>query len=113
VSPAERERRRAGLRSPRQELAEATEHGEVYLRRLRRAQLQLSLLGLVAFGAVFGILPVLLDLLPKLRHAMVIGVPVAVWIVIVPLSPLFLAIGWLYARRADALDSAFSELVEK
>jgi hypothetical protein len=40
-------------------------------------------------------------------------VPVAVWIVIVPLSPLFITIGWLYARRADALDSAFRELVEK
>jgi hypothetical protein len=113
VSPAERERRLAGLRSPRQELADATEHGEVYLRRLRRAQLQLSLLALVAFGAVFGILPVLLDLLPRLRHTTIVGVPVAVWIVIVPLSPLFLAIGWLYARRADALDSAFRELVEK
>jgi uncharacterized membrane-anchored protein len=113
VSPAERERRRAGLRSPRQELAEATEHGEVYLRQLRRAQLQLSLLALVAFGAVFGILPIVLDLLPKLRHTTVFDVPVAVWIVIVPLSPLFITIGWLYARRADALDSAFRELVEK
>jgi hypothetical protein len=113
VSPAERERRLAGLRSPRQELADATEHGDVYLRRLRRAQLQLSLLALVAFGGVFGILPVVLDLLPGLRHTNVIGVPVAIWIVILPLSPLFLAIGWLYARRADALDSAFSELVEK
>jgi len=113
VSPAERERRRAGLRSPRQELAEATEHGEVYLRRLRHAQLQLSLLALVAFGAVFGILPIVLDLLPALRHQSIIGVPVAVWIVIVPLSPLFITIGWLYARRADALDAAFRELVEK
>jgi Transmembrane protein 43 len=117
VSPGERERRggerRAGLRSPRQELAESTEHGEVYLRLLRRAQLQLSLLALVAFGAVFGVLPVALDLLPALRHSTVIGVPVAIWIVILPLSPLFIAIGWLYARRADALDAAFRELVDK
>ena len=70
-------------------------------------------LALVAFGAVFGILPVVLDLLPGLRHSTVIGVPVAVWVVIVPLSPLFIAIGWLYARRADALDAAFRDLVEK
>ena len=32
---------------------------------------------------------------------------------VVPLSPLFLAIGWIYARRADALDDAFRELVER
>jgi hypothetical protein len=118
VSPREgdherRDRRAFGPRSPRQELAEATEHGEVYLRRLRRAQLQLSLLALVAFGAVFGVLPIALDLLPELRQTSVLGVPVAIWIIIVPLSPLFLAIGWLYARRADALDAAFRELVEK
>jgi hypothetical protein len=117
VSPGDRERRsgdrRVGLGSLRQELADSTEHGEVYLRVLRRAQLQLSLLALVAFGAVFGVLPVALDLLPALRHETLIGVPVAIWIVIVPLSPLFLAIGWLYARRADSLDAAFRELVDK
>ncbi len=32
---------------------------------------------------------------------------------LVPLWPLFIAIGWLYARRADALDAAFRDLVEK
>ncbi len=34
---------------------------------LRRAQLQLSLLALVAFGAMFGVLPIVLYLLPTLR----------------------------------------------
>ncbi len=101
------------LRSPRQELADSTAHGEVYLRRLRRAQLQLSLLALVAFGAVFGVMPVALYLLPQLHGAHLLGVPVAVWILIVPMPPVFIAIGWLYARRADALDAAFRELVEK
>ena len=101
------------LRSPRQELADSTEHGEVYLRRLRRDQLQLSLLALVAFGAVFGILPLALYLLPGLDRITLIGVPVTIWLLIVPLSPLFIAIGWLYARRADALDAAFRDLVER
>jgi putative solute:sodium symporter small subunit len=113
VSPGERERRRAGPRSPRQELAESTEHGEVYLRRLRHAQLQLSLLALVAFGAVFGVLPIALYLLPQLHRITLLGVPLPIWILVVPLFPLFIAIGWLYARRADALDAAFRELVEK
>ncbi|HEY6474688.1 MAG TPA: hypothetical protein VIY26_17465, partial [Acidimicrobiales bacterium] len=35
-------------RSPRQELADSTAHGHVYLRRLRHAQLHLSLLALHA-----------------------------------------------------------------
>ena len=30
-----------------------------------------------------------------------------------PMLPVFVAIGWLYARRADALDDAFRELVER
>jgi uncharacterized membrane protein len=101
------------LRSPRVELAEATEHGEVYLRRLRRAQLQLALLALVAFGALFGVLPLALDVLPALRHTRVLEVPLAIWLMVVPMFPLFIAIGWLYARRADALDRAFADLVEK
>lgn len=113
MSPSQRRQPRAGVRSPRQELADSTEHGEVYLRRLRHAQLQLSLLALVAFGAVFGILPLAIFLLPHLSHTTLLGVPVTIWVLIVPLSPLFIAIGWIYARRADALDAAFRDLVEK
>ena len=105
--------RTLSLRSPRQELADSTAHGEVYLRRLRRAQLQLSLLALVAFGAVFGVMPLALYLLPELHRVHMLDVPLAIWILIIPMPPVFLGIGWLYARRADALDAAFRELVEK
>lgn len=101
------------LRSPRQELADSTAHGEVYLRRLRHAQLQLSVLALVAFGAVFGVLPLALFLLPGLAHVHLLDVPLTIWILVVPLSPLFIAIGWLYARRADSLDAEFRDLVQK
>jgi putative solute:sodium symporter small subunit len=101
------------LRSPRDELAESTAHGRVYLRRLRRAQLSLSLLALTAFGAMFGVLPIALYLLPRLQRVELLGVPITLWILIVPLTPVFLAIGWLYARRADALDDAFRDVVER
>ncbi len=101
------------LRPLRHELAESTEHGEIYLRRLRHAQLQLSLLALTAFGAVFGVLPLALYLLPRLQRLQVLDVPVTIWVLMVPLSPVFIAIGWLYKRRADALDAAFRELIEK
>jgi putative solute:sodium symporter small subunit len=116
VSPSPPARRllpRRGLRSPREELAEATAHGHVYLRGLQRAQLSLSLLALVAFGAIFGILPIALYLLPAIDRIRLFHVPLGLWIVVVPMLPAFVAIGWLYARRADALDDAFRELVER
>ena len=68
-SPSRRLLPRRGLRSPREELAEATAHGHVYLRGLQRAQLSLSLLALVAFGAIFGVLPMALYLLPRVDRA--------------------------------------------
>jgi hypothetical protein len=105
--------RRLVPRTPRDELADATAHGHVYLRRLRRAQLGLSLLALVAFGGLFGVLPLALYLLPVLRRDTLFAIPLGVWLVLVPMFPLLLAIGWLYARRADALDDAFRELVQR
>jgi putative solute:sodium symporter small subunit len=101
------------LRSPREELAEATAHGQVYMRRLQRAQLGLSLLALVAFGAVFGVLPIALYLLPHFDRTDLLGIPLSLWILVVPMLPIFLAIGWLYARRADALDDSFRDLVDR
>ncbi|HUY58522.1 MAG TPA: hypothetical protein VMV16_02315 [Solirubrobacteraceae bacterium] len=112
-SPPRRLLPRRGLRSPREELAEATAHGHVYLRGLQHAQLSLSLLALVAFGAIFGVLPIALYLLPRVDRLYLLGVPLGLWIVVVPMLPTFVAIGWLYARRADALDDAFRELVER
>jgi putative solute:sodium symporter small subunit len=114
VSPTPPARRLLpGLRSPREELAEATAHGQVYLRRLQRAQLGLSMLALVAFGTLFGVLPIVLYLLPQFDRTHLLGIPLALWILVVPMLPVFLAIGWVYARRADALDEAFRDLVER
>ncbi|MHB8659153.1 MAG: hypothetical protein ACYC91_14580, partial [Solirubrobacteraceae bacterium] len=55
------------------------------LRRLRRAQLTLWLQALIAFGAVFGVLPIAIYLLPHLQHVKLPGVPVTIWVLIVPL----------------------------
>jgi putative solute:sodium symporter small subunit len=107
VSPSTPGRRR----TPRDELAEATAHGGVYLRRLVRAQLALSLLALVAFAGILGSLPLLLYLVPTLRHVSLFGVPLPVWLVAVPLFPLFVGLGLIYQRRANALDEAFRDLV--
>jgi hypothetical protein len=99
-------------RTPRDELAEATEHGGLYLRRLLRAQLGLSVLALLAFGGLVGGLPLALYLLPGLQHATLLGIPLAIVAVLWPPFPLFVAIAVLFTRRAEALEDAFRELVE-
>lgn len=98
-------------RTPGDELADATAHGSVYLRRLVRAQLALSLVALVAFGGLLGSLPLVLYSVHRLQHIAVGGIPVADLLVAIPPFPLFVVIGWVYRRRADALDDAFRELV--
>jgi hypothetical protein len=99
-------------RTPRDELAEATAHGALYLRRLIRRQLGLSALTLVAFGGFLGALPLALYLLPGLQDIVVLGVPLALLAIIVPPFPILVAFGWLYVRRAQALEEEFRELVE-
>jgi hypothetical protein len=94
----------------REELAQSTAHGHVYLRRLRHAQLSLSLLALVAFGGLVGALPLVLFLVPALGGVEVLGVRLPILLVLLPF-PLFLAIGVLHQRRADGLDAAFRDLV--
>jgi hypothetical protein len=99
-------------RLPTEDITQATAYAAVYLRRLRREQLRLALLSLVAFGGAIGALPLILYLLPGLNDAQFLGVPLPIWLVVVPPFPLFLAIGALEQRRADGLDEAFRELVE-
>jgi hypothetical protein len=99
-------------RTPRDELAESTVHGSLYLRRLIRAQLSLSLVALVAFGGIVGALPLALLLLPGLEDVSVLGIPLPIVIIAWPPFPLFIAIAVLYARRAAALEESFRDLVE-
>jgi hypothetical protein len=98
-------------RTPRDELAEGTAHGDVYLRRLVREQLSLSLLALGAFGLLVGVLPLVLFLLPGLGRLHLAGIPLPIVLLALPLFPLFVAIAWAYGRRADALDESFRDLV--
>ena len=100
-------------RTARDELAEETAHGELYLAQLRRAQLELSLLGLLAFGGVVGSLPLLFALVPALAHLAPLGVPLAAWLVAVPAFPVFVVIGAVYERRANALDQSFRDLIRE
>ena len=99
-------------RTPRDELRETTEHGGLYLRRLVRSQLGLSLLAAIAFGGLVGSLPLALYLLPGLQDVEWLGLPLPMLIVVFPLFPVFIAFGFVYERRAQALEEAFRDLVE-
>jgi putative solute:sodium symporter small subunit len=102
---------RSRRRTPRDELADQTAYGALYLSRLRRTQLGLSLLGLIAFGGLVASLPLLFALVPGLSRVHVLGIPLATLMVAVPAFPIFVAIGIAYQRRADALDESFRKLV--
>jgi peptidoglycan/LPS O-acetylase OafA/YrhL len=98
--------------SPRRELAEGTALGTIYVRRLRRKQLALSLLALVAFAGLVGALPLVLYLVPSLHDVDVLGVPLSAALVLVPPFVAFVALAILYERRADDLEDAFREVVD-
>ena len=99
-------------RTPRDELAEATAHGGLYLRRLIRSQLGLSSVALVTFGGIIGALPLALLLLPGLQDVYVLGFPLSIFLIAWPPFPLFVAIAVIYERRAQALEESFRDLVE-
>jgi putative solute:sodium symporter small subunit len=98
-------------RTTRDELADDTAHGELYLNRLRRAQFELSVLGLIAFGGLVGSLPLLFALVPSLERVTVVGVPLPALMVAAPAFPLFVVIASVYERRANALDQSFRDLI--
>jgi hypothetical protein len=100
-------------RPPRDDLAETTAVGEIYLRRLVRAQLGLSVTALVAFGGGFAGLPLALWLAPGVDDIEILGVPLTLVVLCVAVFPVLLAVGLLYQRRANALDEEFRDLVDE
>jgi uncharacterized membrane protein len=94
------------------EVREATAHGGLYLRRLRHAQLVLSLLALVVFGGLIGALPLVILLVEEVRRIEVLGVPIAIGLVVVPPFAFYVALAWIYEHRANGLDAAFREVLD-
>jgi hypothetical protein len=99
-------------RPPLDDLAQTTAVGEIYLRRLVRAQLGLSLTALLSFGGVFAGLPLALWLAPGVDRVQVLGVPLTLVVLCVLVFPILIGVGRLYERRANALDEAFRDLME-
>jgi hypothetical protein len=96
----------------REEVRDATAHGGLYLRRLRRTQLGLSLQAFVVFAGLLGALPLVILLVERLSDIKLLGLPVAIGLLVVPPYVLLVALAWLYERRANGLDAAFRELLD-
>ena len=97
----------------RDELADQTAYGNLYLGRLRRAQLGLSLVALAAFAVLVGLLPLALLFVGALSRTTVLGLPLGALLVAVGAFPLFVLIALLYRRRAEALEESFRKLLRE
>ncbi|MDF2705578.1 MAG: hypothetical protein K0R62_1230 [Nonomuraea muscovyensis] len=109
--------RTAAARRPRypatREIDEQTHLGEVYMRSLLRTQFRLAMFVCTVLGCVVGGLPLLFLLIPRLREAELLGIPLP-WAVLGGLIyPAFVAGAWLYVRQAERNERHFADLVER
>ncbi len=65
----------------------------------------------MAFGGLLGSLPLVLVVVGRLQRVTLAGIPLADLLVAVPPFALFVVIGGIYRRRADAIDDEFRTLV--
>jgi hypothetical protein len=101
-------------RTPRpvtNEIDAQTELGAVYVRSLVRTQLRLAGGILLLLAAVAGGLPLLFHLAPGLSGRTVLGMPLSWVLLAFAVYPLLLALGWLYLRRAERNERAFTDMV--
>ena len=96
-----------------QEIDEQTELGAVYVRSLLWAQLRLAVGILAAMGLTIGCLPLLFTLAPELLSRTFLGMPLTWGLLGFLVYPLLLLLGWVYVRRAERNERAFSDLVER
>jgi hypothetical protein len=93
------------------DLEQDTRLAGVYLSSLLREQLWLALRLLGILAVAVGLLPALFALVPQLADVRVLGVPLAWLVVGVAVYPLLLGLGWLYVRRAERNEDAFTDLM--
>lgn len=105
--------RSPGARSPRVDVAEQTEVGEVLIAGHIRSQLRLGLLIAAGVGAVLGGIVLLLVVLPGLNAIRVAGVPVGWLALAVAVFPVITAAGWAYVRLAERNEDRFRTLLEE
>lgn len=104
---------RVGRVSVASEIDAQTRLGEVYMRSLMRSQLRLALGVMGLLVATVGMLPVLFLLVPASRTFEVVGVPLPWLLLGFVVYPCLVGLGWLYVRRAERNEKAFTDLVER
>jgi hypothetical protein len=103
----------AGSLSPRREIDEQTEVGEVYMRSLMRAQLRLGLSVLAVVSIALGSLPLLFTAEPRLGAMRLLSIPLPWLLVGVSIYPLLLVAAWWHVRAAERAERDFAEIVER
>jgi hypothetical protein len=93
------------------DLAAASRLGDLYLRSLMRTQLRLGLSVVGALVVLLGGIPLACAVFPSLREASLGGVPVPWLLVAAAPHPVFIALGTLHLRQADANERGFADLM--
>lgn len=113
VHPRTAAARGAHRRGVRRDVRDHTELGVTLLASLRRSQLRLATLVLLAITLVVGGIPLLFLGLPELREARVGGLAVG-WVILgVAAFPVICLLGWAYVRAAERNERDFVDLVER
>jgi hypothetical protein len=102
---------RSQPRTARSEIDAQTELGAVYMASLLRTQGRLAAVVLLAVTLLLGGLPLLFLAAPGLKEVDVAGMPLPWMLLALVVYPLLLSLGWLYVRRAERNESAFTDVV--
>jgi hypothetical protein len=96
---------------PALEIEEQTQVGDVLVRGLIRAQLALALRLSALVAGLFGVLPLLFSLAPRLVQTRVFGLELP-WLLLGVLAyPVLLGVAWVYVRLADRNERDFVAMV--
>jgi hypothetical protein len=103
---------RARTTSVASEIDAQSEVGEIYMRSLMRTQLRLALGVVLMLVVSVGGLPLLFDLVPGVRRAQVLGLPLPWLLLGVGVYPVLIGLAWFYVRRAERNEAAFHDMVD-
>lgn len=113
TSPRMGAARPAARRPVSRDIDEETEIGEVYMRSLVHGQLRLAIGVLGAFALSWCSIPLLFALVPSLKGARLLGLPLSWLLLGVVVYPVITAVAWWYVRAAERAEQDFSDLVER
>jgi hypothetical protein len=95
------------------EIEEQTQVGDVLVRSLIRAQLALAVRLAALIAGLFGVLPLLFALAPRLSEVRVFGLQLP-WLLLGILGyPVMLGVAWVYVRLADRNERDFVAMVDR